>query len=408
MPADAARPLRVFLVIGEESGDALGAELAGALQRQLGGAVEFSGLAGPRLQRLGVRSLFPLSEIAVMGLSAVLARLPTIIRRVHETVAAAIAAKPDVVVIIDSPDFTHAVAKRIRRQQPGIPIVGYVSPSVWAWRPSRARKMAVYVDHLLAILPFEPEVHRRLGGPPCTYVGHPLSRKMELLRETATEAGTDAKGDHLPVLLVLPGSRRSEVSRLMQPFGEALSLLAAKGVAFRALLPAVDHLEGEIAEAIEAWPVKPEMVRGEEAKYAAFRSADAALAASGTVTLELGLAGVPMLVCYKLDWFYRRFRDLTKVFPGLVQATSMVLVNIILGRNVVPEFLDDEVNGPALAKRLEKLLDPASPERREQVGQFERLREEMALPDGAHPSDLAAGIVIDVARSGRRSELSAT
>ncbi|ODN71156.1 lipid-A-disaccharide synthase [Methylobrevis pamukkalensis] len=392
-------PLKVFVVVGEESGDQLGAGLVAGLRRRLGeGGVVFSGLAGHRMIGLGLSSLFPLADISVMGISAVLARLPTIVRRVHQTVDAALAAEPDVVVIIDSPDFTHAVARRIRKKRPQIPVVDYVSPSVWAWRPGRARKMTAYVDHLLAILPFEPEVHRRLGGPPCTYVGHPLAERLDLAR---TEALGETPADERPVLVVLPGSRRSEVSRLMAPFAETLSELAARGHEFRAVLPAVGHLEHEIRAAVATWPVQPEIMVGEAAKFAAFRSARAALAASGTVTLELALSGVPMIVTYKLDWFYRRFRDLTRIFPRLAYVHSMVLTNIILGENIVPEFLEDGVTGPNLADHVAPLLDLSDPARRRQVEAFGRLRAAMALPEGRHPSDLAAEVVIDVARRGR-------
>ena len=167
--------LRIWLVAGEESGDQLGAKLMGALRAALGPApVTFEGVGGEAMAAQGLRTLFPLSDIAVMGIGAVVARLPSLVQRVYRTVDAIVQGGPDAVVIIDSPEFTHAVAKRVRRRLPALPIVNYVSPSVWAWRPGRARKMRAYVDHVLALKPFEPDAHRRLGGPPCTYVGHPL------------------------------------------------------------------------------------------------------------------------------------------------------------------------------------------------------------------------------------------
>src|SRR5690606_25452220 len=174
-------PLRVFLVAGEQSGDALGARLMGALRARLGDRVTFSGVGGPLMGKEGLETLFPLADVAVMGPLSILPRLPRIIRRVHRTVDAAIAMRPDVVVIIASPEFTHAIARRIRRRCPSLPIIDYVSPSVWAWRPGRAKRMRRYVDHVLALLPFEPDVHLRLGGPPCTYVGHPLIERRTWL-----------------------------------------------------------------------------------------------------------------------------------------------------------------------------------------------------------------------------------
>lgn len=388
------RPLKLFVVVGEESGDQLGAGLVDGLRGRIGDDLTVVGLAGTRLTARGVVSLFPLEDIAVMGLSAVLARLPSIVRRVHETVDAVLAAKPDVLVIIDSPDFTHAVAKRVRRRDPSIPIVGYVSPSVWAWRPGRAERMARYVDHLLAILPFEPEVHARLGGPACTYVGHPLAERPEL-RAAASRGPSDPA--RTPTLLVLPGSRRSEISRLLEPFGATLAKLAADGVRFEAVLPAVPHLEAEIRAATADWAVQPLIVSGEAAKFAAFARADAALAASGTVTLELGLAGVPMVVAYRLDWFFRRLKDLTTVFPSIAKAKSMVLANIILGTNVVPEFLDDDVKPETLAPLLAGLLAPASPTAAAQRTAFADLRSRMALPGDRQPSDIAAEVVLRIA-----------
>lgn len=391
-----ARPLKVFLVVGEESGDQLGARLMEALIRRTGGAVHFSGVGGARMQALGLSSLFPLHDIAVMGIGPVLARLPTIVRRVYATVAAVVAEDPDVLVIIDSPDFTHQVAKRVRKARPQIPVVGYVSPSVWAWRPGRARKMAAYVDHLLAILPFEPAIHARLGGPPTTYVGHPLIDRPNLLLGTEGERLPIAAASP-PTLLVLPGSRQSEVSRLLAIFGEAVKRLAAGGARFDLVIPAVPHLVDTIKTETAGWVVAPRIVTGEAAKFAAFRRAHAALAASGTVTLELALAGVPMVVAYRLDALFRIVKRVVLATPGQVQVTSMVLPNIILGRNVIPERLDAAVSAEALAADLAPLLAD-TPVRRAQVEALAELWTRMALPGGRSPGDAAAEVVLTTAR----------
>ncbi|MHB2169204.1 lipid-A-disaccharide synthase [Alsobacter sp. R-9] len=383
-----ARPLHVGIVVGEHSGDQLGFKLMQALKQRLGaGAVRFSGVAGEAMEAEGMTSLFPLADIAVMGILPVLKRLPTVLARIRQTVAALLADPPDILVIIDSPDFTHRVAKAVRAARPDLPVVDYVSPSVWAWRPGRAKAMRAYVDHVLALLPFEPEAHRRLGGPACTYVGHPLIERLDELRPGPEDAARRA-GDP-PLLLVLPGSRRSEIARLLQPFGEALAILTAKGVAFEAVLPAVPHLLRTIEEGTRAWPVRPRIVEGVAAKYAAFRQARAALAASGTVTLELALSGVPMVVAYRVSKLEEQLKYLIKV-------PSIVLPNLILGENAIPELLQESANPASLADALEPLLG-TSPAREAQEAALARLDSLMVLPEGDTPSGRAARIVLEVA-----------
>jgi lipid-A-disaccharide synthase len=399
MTAPDNKPLRIWLIAGEESGDQLGAKLMGALKTTLEQApVTFEGVGGEAMAAQGLRTLFPLSDIAVMGIGAVVARLPSIVQRVYRTVDAIAEGRPDAVVIVDSPEFTHAVAKRVRRRLPSLPIVNYVSPSVWAWRPGRARKMRAYVDHVLALKPFEPEAHRRLGGPPCTYVGHPLVERLDELRP---KSGERSAIDKDPInLLVLPGSRRSEISRLMGPFGTTLSVLAARSPrSFRAVLPAVSHLADEIEERSRSWPVPVEIVRGEAAKYAAFRSAHAALAASGTVSLELALSRVPMVIAYKVSWLENRLRFLLTV-------PSIVLANLILKENVIPEHIQEDCTPEKLTDALLPLLND-TPERRRQLEAFARLDDLMSIGDEA-PSLRAARIVLEVIRqSTDRPRLSA-
>ncbi|HEX2727370.1 MAG TPA: lipid-A-disaccharide synthase [Beijerinckiaceae bacterium] len=380
----APRPLSIWLVAGEESGDQLGAKLMRALKANCADrGVTFAGVGGHAMEDEGLKVLFPVSDIAMMGIGAVVAHLPRLVRRVYSAVDAIVAAQPDAVVIIDSPEFTHAIAKRVRRRLPSLPIVNYVSPSVWAWRPGRARRMRAYVDHVLALKPFEPEAHERLGGPPCTYVGHPL---IERLAELRPRPGERAPLHEDPVnLLVLPGSRRSEISRLMEPFGAALELLAARSPRpLRVVVPAVAHLADEIQLGARDWPVPIEVVRGEAAKYAAFRTAHAALAASGTVTLELALSGIPMVVAYKVSKLEEQLRYLIKV-------PSIVLANLILGDNVIPERVQWDCTPDKLVEALLPLLDD-TPERRRQVEAFTRLDELMSIGKEA-PSERAARLV---------------
>ncbi|MCB8820701.1 lipid-A-disaccharide synthase [Microvirga rosea] len=389
MTKDPAR-LRIWIVAGEESGDQLGAKLMRSLKARLGAdRIGFEGVGGHAMAREGLTSLFPLEDIAVMGISAVIARLPTILSRIRLTADATIKAEPDLLVIIDSPDFTHRVAKAVRRQAPDIPVVDYVSPSVWAWRPGRAPKMRAYVDHLLALLPFEPEAHRRLGGPPTTYVGHPLIERLSEIRPAPGERGSSF--DEPAKLLVLPGSRRSEVGRLMEPFGAALALLQERSSRpFTVTIPAVPHLAHEIRERAASWSIRPTIVEGEAAKWTAFRQADAALAASGTVTLELGLSGVPMVVAYRVS-------KLEEVLKYLIKAPSIVLTNLVLGENVIPELIQWDCTPEKLAGTVLPLLTD-TPERRRQEEAFRRLDDLMRIGDEA-PSERAARIVEDVLRT---------
>lgn len=384
--------MKLAIVVGEESGDQLGAALIAALRR-LQGDIAFVGVGGERMAAQGMNSLFPVADVAVMGIGSVIRHLPRIARRVGQTVDALHAADPDGLVIIDSPGFTHTVARRLARRRPNLPVVDYVSPSIWAWRPGRAVRMARFIDHVLALLPFEPEAHRSLGGPPCTYVGHPLMERLDVLRPDR-QTGRHDRGGERPLLVVLPGSRATEVTRLMPIFGQTLSRLQSLIGDFDVLLPAVAHLERTVREAATAWPVRPEISVGEAEKFEAFRRADLALAASGTVTLELALAGVPMVVAYRLDPLARRLKWLNR-------AASIVLPNLIVGENAVPEFIDEAANPGALASALVALLEP-SPARQSQLAAFDRLVAAMQLPGGIAPSEKAAQIVLDTVAQEKR------
>lgn len=374
---------RIFLVAGETSGDHLGAGLMQAL-RAARPDVVIDGVGGEEMARAGLASLFPLADIAVMGLFPVLARLPTLLARIDATARAIIAAQPDCLVLIDAPDFTHRVARRVRRLAPQIPIVDYVCPTVWAWRPGRARKMRGYIDHVLAVLPFEPGALARLGGPPCSYVGHPLVERMDELA-----GGMEASP---PLLLVLPGSRVAEVSRLMPVYGEALALLA-RDHAFEVAIPVAPHVGEALRESLKGWPVQPQLI-GQDEKFAAFRRARAALVTSGVATLELALAGAPMAVAYKVSRAESWLRFLVTVH-------SIVLPNLVLGENAVPEFLQEAATPRALADALAPLLAGGAA-REAQCAAFARVRAKV-MEAGRRPSAAAAEIVLRYAK-GRAAE----
>jgi len=389
-PAETLR--KIVLIATEESGDRLGANLMKVLRQRLGDGVRFEGVGGRSMAREGLTSWFPIEELSIIGLAAVVRQLPKILRLIKQTAAAVIDAAPDILVIIDSPDFTHRVAKRVRASDPKIPIVDYVSPSVWAWRPGRARAMRTYVDHVLALLPFEPEAYQRLRGPPCSYVGHPLTEQFVSLRPTPEER--QRRDTAPPVLLVLPGSRRSEIRHHMAVFGQTLARLKDEGVAFEPILPTMPHLQAAVAEALKTWPVQPRVVIGEQEKRAAFRIAHAALAKSGTVTLELALSGVPMVTAYRTGaveaWILMR----------VINVHSVILANLVIGDNVVPEFLQDDCTPEKLSQVLRELLTDSAL-RRKQLDAFARIDQIMSTGNQP-PSTRAADIVLATMRKARR------
>jgi lipid-A-disaccharide synthase len=393
----AARPAsivarKIFLVATEESGDRLGASLMKVLRQRLGDAVRFEGVGGLTMAREGLVSLFPIQELSIMGFTAVARKLPMILARVRETADAAVAAAPDILVIIDSPDFTHRVARQVRARAPAIAIVDYVAPTVWAWRSGRARAMRRYIDHVLALLPFEPEAYRKLGGPPCTYIGHTLIEQIGSLRPDAEERRRrDAKP---PILLVLPGSRRSEIRHHMAVFGETLRLLREQGADFELVLPTMPHLLDAVREGIASWRVAPRIAVGDQEKKAAFRIARAAFAKSGTVTLELALAGVPMIGAYRAGpiemWIALK----------LAKTPSVILANLVIGENVIPEFMQRDATPEKLAAALGDVLGD-TPQRRRQLDAFSRLDAIMAT-GGKPPSVQAADIVLATLRGARK------
>jgi len=387
--------LNLFLVAGEPSGDQLGGKLIAAMGKISDRPLHMSGVGGDAMAEQGCSSLFPLSEIAVMGPIAILKQLRMIVRRVHQTVDAIVDMDPDALVILDSPEFTHAVAKRVRRRLPDLPVIDYVSPSIWAWRPGRAKKMRRYVDHVLAILPFEPDAHQRLGGPECTYVGHPLIEQVEWIKGLDTERlrTTLNLASNKPLIAVLPGSRTSEIKRMMPVYGDTVDRIIKHTGPVDVLMPIVSDTEELIRQELKNWVVTPHLLLGDDKKFTAFRLADAALATSGTVTLELALAGTPMVVGYRVDF-------LVDLFSWLFRAHSVVLPNLILGENIFPEFIQGDCTPDALSKAILPLLDIKSPERRAQIKALEGIEKRMRLSNGV-PSQKAAEIVLRQTQSAK-------
>lgn len=380
------RPLRIAIVAGEESGDLLGADLVRALAVKTGRGVELIGVGGRHLQQLGLKSRFDPGDIALMGLTAVLKDLPRLIMRIGQTARFIADHKPDCLITVDGPDFTLRVAKKLRTLAPAIPIVHYVCPSVWAWRPGRAPAMRPHVDRVLCLLPFEPSELKRLGGPPGSYVGHRLSTEPGVVAAAeAQSAMRDLSADREKTLLLLPGSRRGEVRGLIDAFGKAVTILRERGHRLRLLLPTVPHVASLVKEAVVAWPQKPDVIIDPAGKWQAFGQADAALIASGTVSLELALSGVPMVSCYRVEPVMRPLQRFITVWSG-------ALPSLIADRPVVPEFYDPYVRPENLARQLEALMIDSGM-RAWQKDCFAEVRRRMATDRPA--GELAAEAVIE-------------
>jgi lipid-A-disaccharide synthase len=387
--AKTLRPLTIALIAGESSGDQLGARLIRELHRQVAAPVRIVGVGGPLMEAEGLKSLFPMADIAVNGLIPVIRRLPLLLRRIGQAAGGIAAEKPHAVIHIDAQDFNQRVAKRLHKALPQTPLIAYVSPTVWAWRPGRAKTIARYYKRLMAVLPFEPEVHRRLGGPVTIYVGHPL---MERLAEFRADKAETAQREKPPYrLLLLPGSRHAEVSRLLKVFGEASALLARRFPDLQIMLPAVPHLHADILRWTANWPVQPQILEGEEAKLQAFRTARAALAASGTVTLELALAKVPTVVAYRVGYIEG------EIARRLISVESASLPNLILGRKLLPEFIDLGWTAHDLAASVEKIMGNGAA-RQDQLDGFDEVHRLMS--DGiSTPSATAAALVLQQIRA---------
>jgi lipid-A-disaccharide synthase len=374
----------IFLVAAEASGDRLGAALMQALRQRATEPLRFSGVGGHEMAAAGLDSLLSMDDFAIIGFSAIPARLPRIVSHMVRIVRAVLARRPHALVVIDSPAFSLPLARFVHWFDRSVPIIDYVSPSVWAWRAGRARSMRRFIDHVLALLPFEPEVHRRLGGPPCSYVGHPLIENVAALRPNEAEARRRMADP--PVVLAMPGSRSGEVARLADVFGGALARVAERTGPIEVVVPTVPHLVAQVTQAVSQWPIKPRVVVEQAEKLAAMRVARAALAKSGTTTLELAVAGIPMVAAYKVSAVE------AVAVRRLVRVPSYILANLVIGENVVPELVQEDCTPDRLADALVPLLGD-TPQRQRQTGAFAKLDAIMEIGSRA-PAARAADIVL--------------
>jgi lipid-A-disaccharide synthase len=342
--------MRVFIIAGEPSGDKLGAALMEGL-RSLAPDVQFTGIGGARMIESGLSSLFPMEDISIMGISEILSQYRFLKRRIAQTAETIVADAPDVLITIDLPEFSLRVAKLVK-QKSQIRCVHYVAPTVWAWRAGRAAKMARHIDQVLALLPFEPP-YMQAAGMECDFVGHPVVTDPQASVSDAQQFRKSHGIGDAPLLLALPGSRRSEVSRLAPVFGQSLAPLLQNRPDLRVVVPAAGPVEQAVQTAVADWPGNPLVIASEDKslKRAAFAAADVALAASGTVSLELAAANTPMIIAYDMSWLSRQ------IIGRMVKVDTVTLVNLVSDTRAVPEFIGANCKPDLIAKAVEDVLD---------------------------------------------------
>ena len=351
---------RLFLIAGEPSGDLLGGALLAGMRELCGPDLALEGVGGPEMAAQGMPSLFPMEELSVMGIAEILPRAPNLLRRIRQTADAVIAARPDALITIDSPDFCLRVARKARASLPDLRVIHYVAPSVWAWRPGRAAKMARHVDHVLALLPFEPP-YMQAAGMTCDFVGHPVAaRPVATPDEIAAIRADLGIGADQRLLLALPGSRRGEVSRHAPIFAEVIRRLRAGAPDLAVVVPAAgavaDLTRSLLPPDADGWPRVLDPTGADPAladarKRAVFAAADAALAASGTVSLELAAAGTPMVIAYAANPFS------AFLAKRLVRIDTVTLVNLVTDTRTIPEFLLENCTPDLITPALRALLD---------------------------------------------------
>jgi lipid-A-disaccharide synthase len=376
-----------MLVAAEPSGDALGAALADSLKASLGEGVRFVGVGGPAMAAAGIQSPFDIAELSVLGLLEGLRAYPKVVHRADETAALARRERPDAVVLIDSWGFTLRVARRLRRLDPTLPLIKYVGPQVWASRPGRARVLAHHVDHLLSIHRFDAPFFEQ-AGLPTTFVGNPvLSRDLSAADPARLRRHIGAAPGQ-PLLLLLPGSRRAEVQRLMPIYGEVAGRLAASRPSLQFVIPVAESVAAEVEQAVLTWRTRVHLVRGDALKYDAMRAATVALACSGTVTTELALAQCPMVVTYQVG------RITYFILKRILTTKYATLFNIAAGEAVAPELLQDDGDAASLTSALAERLDDADLRSRQTARQNDALSK--MGRGGPNPSAAAADAVLKI------------
>lgn len=381
------RPLRIFLIAGEASGDFLGAGLMRSLKEEHPDT-EFFGVGGNLMTEAGLTSSFPMKEISIMGIAEVLPKLIHILARIRQMSSEILKTKPDVVVTIDSPDFCFRVIKKVKSKTKSIPCVHYVAPSVWAWRPKRAKKVSQFLDHILTLLPFEPPYFEK-HGLESTFVGHPVVERLsrrgngEIFLQKHGIRGTQ------PILCLLPGSRMSEISRLLKKFCETATIVLQRRPDTVIVVPTLPHLKKHLEKFFVGKGINPILIDRNEDKFDCFSASTAALAASGSVSLELAITDTPHIIAYRMSpisaWIARK----------MVKTSYANLVNIILDRPVVPELLQERCEVEIISKEILELLE-SKDARASQLMYFREALIKVGLGDPESPSQKAAKAVLSV------------
>ena len=381
--------MKYYLIAGEPSGDALGVRPIEALRRKDKDA-QFFGIGGDSMKALGFSSLFDISELAVMGIMEVIPSIPRILKRMNQTIAEIKSLKPDVIITIDSWSFCARIHKKIRKLHLNIPQVHYVAPQVWAWKKKRARTMYKYIDLLLTLFPNEPQyfIPNHL---PAVFVGHPV---IESAVVNAAPKGTFRERHNIPadkrIMLILPGSRHNEVKNLLPDFLNAIHKLSAEYPDFVYVLPTVSTVAARVKKMLANSTVPALVVEGEQERRSAFQDADAAIAASGTVALELAIVKVPHIVAYKVP-------KLTELLVrNFLHFRFINLSNILLNRLIVPELLQNHCNPENIAFYMRQLIEK-QPLYNSQIEGFEQVRKILGMGEQI-PSDNAAAAILNFIR----------
>jgi lipid-A-disaccharide synthase len=371
----------LYLVAGEASGDLLGGRLMAALRARRP-ELTFAGIGGPRMAEQGLVSLFPMEELSLMGLAEVLPKLPRLARRMAEAEAHVLRRQPAALVTIDAPSFTLRLAARVRPK--GVRVIHYVAPQVWAWRQGRVRKIARRVDRLLALLPFEPPFFEA-AGIPTTFVGHPVLESGADRGDAHRFRATHRLAAETALLAVMPGSRGSELARHLPIFTRATELLHRRFPTLALAIPTLPRFADAVTHA--SWPITPIIITKTDDKHDAWAAATAALAKSGTTSLELALAGVPQVVAYRVN-------PLTAaIVRRLVTVPHASLVNLLAGETAVPELLQERCTPEALAEALAPLLTDGEAAAAQRAA-FTQVLAKLRPPGGLAPSEAAAEAVL--------------
>ena len=383
-----AKPLKICLIAGENSGDMLGGKLMTALNKISNTPIQFSGIGGERMKKQGLDSFFPISDLSIMGISEILPYIPRLLSRIKETTIKITSGKPDAVVTIDSPGFSLRVASKLKRSNPDIRLIHYVAPSVWAWKPWRAKRMSRYLDRVLTLFQFELQYFDAVGLD-SVFVGHPILQSGAMRGDGIEFRTNNGIPPDIKLICILPGSRLVEVSKHLPIIEHTLELLSKKNPIFEVVLPLADDVATSVKSVVQKWPYSITFTEGDDdSKYNAFAASNVALACSGTVALELALADIPYVTIYKMSLFSGI------VARSFVKLKYVNLINILLDKEVVPELILENCKPNLILPHLVKALNDT--EFRSKQRKYFKAALDLITVGGNLPSERAAQAVLEV------------